>query len=89
MSTSDAAITVDGTIIDAAVNALTIQGVAANIDATTKAFRVADIPLRNKTNDLVVKYFDGDRNVLGKYVYTVYSANPDATAAENTTPNTE
>lgn len=72
MSTSLGNIDIQGTILSEKVEMLTINNKQASIN--NKNFSLADVPLRSGINDVVVKVFSEDKDILEKRVYTIYSS---------------
>jgi len=62
------------TISDSKVWAITIDNKAVTLNIENKSFAIQELPLTAKINDIVVKIYDTDKNILEKKVYTVYTS---------------
>ena len=76
MSTDWQSINVSGTLISDNIWAISIQNTPVELNTSTRSFNLDNIPLPQAMNDLVVKIYDNDRNILQKEVYTVYTSSP-------------
>lgn len=71
-------------------NIISEQVVGISIENTTGdvkddgSFTVNNIPLKKKINDLVVKIYGGEKQILEKKVFTVYTSKPQASEENNT-----
>lgn len=86
MSTDEATITVTWQTLTPNVGAFSIAGKSASIRDDGN-FSVEEISLGNGINDLIVKVYDTDQNILEKKVYTVYSSAKLSTPSTGTTQN--
>ncbi len=56
--------------------AITVNGIQASLDKDLAVFSLKWINLPNSTNDLIVKIFDSNKNIISKSILTLYSKNP-------------
>ncbi len=90
MSVSVSSMNIAWEILDDTVSAVTIQNQPTVIDTTDKTFGINDVSLPSSTNDIVIKIYDGNNNILLKEVYTVYTSTPAETVTSDTsTASTE
>jgi hypothetical protein len=61
-------------ISDDSVWAISINNKTAAINIENKTFALQELPLNAKINDIVVKIYDTEKNILEKNVYTVYTS---------------
>ena len=67
------------------VSNLTLNWLQASLDRENKSFSFKSFSLENKINDLVFKVYDKDKNLIKKYIYTIYYDSwVDNTTASNT-----
>jgi len=93
MSIEGSSISISGTLLNENIWAVSVQNIPAELDTTGRSFSIDTINLPAAMNDLVVKIYDTERNILKKYVYTIYTSNPSWSSAtqnprvqENTAP---
>ncbi|USN58434.1 MAG: hypothetical protein H6767_09395 [Candidatus Peribacteria bacterium] len=81
---SSASIDVKGKYTVETVRAIKINGKNAEMDTGAKTFTVSGVDTSKKENDLVVKVYGADDELIAKYVYTVYydSAASSATSTD-------
>lgn len=83
MNTNKKSLNITGTVTSDIVGSITINNSQASISTATNTFALNGLTLRNGVNDLVIKIYDTNKNVLEKTVYTVYTTG--GTAASNST----
>lgn len=76
MSIESSSITISGTLLSENIWALSVQNIPAEIDMAWRSFSIDTINLPAAMNDLVLKIYDKDRNILRKEVFTIYTSNP-------------
>jgi len=81
---STSPITIDGILNDTSVYRIEINGVAAEINATTMSFTAKGVQIDKKMNDVVYKVFDGSSKLLQKWVMTLYNNQWASTGKEET-----
>jgi len=54
------------------VSIITVNGKTTKINTDTKTFSYKNFNLENNINDIIVKVYDTDRNIIWKKVYTLY-----------------
>lgn len=84
ITVSTSSIDVTGTVISESVWAFTIAGKQAEI-GSDRSFSVSWIPLASTINDLVVKVYDTNKNILEKKVYSVNTNTVSSTSTSSTT----
>lgn len=89
MSIDSSSIDISGTLLSDDIGAISIQNIPADIDVTSRSFALDNIVLTQALNDLVVKIYDTERNILRKEVFTVYTSNPSVSQNSNTVTSTE
>lgn len=62
---------------------ITINGKSVTLDKDLWVFSLKWLALNFSTNDLVVKIFDDNKNVIWKTVFTIYSSNPTSSWTSN------
>jgi len=72
-SVSTSSLDISGTIVSESVGALTIDGKQADI-LSDNSFSIDGIILNSSVNDLIVKVYDTNQNILEKKVYTIYTS---------------
>lgn len=65
-------IDIEWTLLDESIAEITINWISAKINKETNKFSLKKFNLENKTNDLVYKVFNENKDVLWKYVKTIY-----------------
>ena len=86
MSIKTNSLNILGTILSEEVGSITINNRQANISVATKSFSLDTLSLNQTVNDIVVKIYDTNRNVIQKSVYTVYTSSKSwTTQATNNT----
>lgn len=58
--------------VDGRISKITIDWKTAVINVENKSFNVLSVNTSNKSNDIIIKIFDEEENILSKYVYTLY-----------------
>lgn len=90
MTANSASLTVNGTIEWTWISAISIENIQGSI-AWDASFSIANIPLTKKINDLVVKIYDENQNIIEKQVFTVYypeaSSSDSNSSSENSNTN--
>ena len=81
------ALNISWKIVSDKVDTLTINNNQASI-AEDRTFSLENLSLPNSINDVVVKTYDSDKNILEKNVYTVYSSAQWASSSTTTSPTT-
>ena len=84
MSTDSSSINISGTILSDNIWAISVQNIPAKINMSSKSFELNSIPLPQAMNDLVIKIYDTERNILQKEVFTVYTWSPSSASASST-----
>lgn len=75
MNVETSSLDISWTIVSESVGTISIGSLDANI-GDDKSFSINGVTLPNKVNDLVIKIYDINQNILEKKVYTVYSSSP-------------
>ncbi len=93
MSIETATLTINGTITSSEVSSLTLNNRQVSISQAEKTFSLENFPLTSSINDIVLKVYDNNKNILQKKVYTVYTSRTSSPSTVNdgssTTVNTE
>jgi hypothetical protein len=76
MSVDSGSINVSGTLLSDTIGAISIQNTPVDLNVSAKSFNLDSIALPQAMNDIVVKIYDRERNILTKEVYTVYTSSP-------------
>lgn len=76
MSIESSSLTINGSILSDEVDSISIDNKQVNINSSSKTFSLAGVSLPNTLNDLVVKIYDTQKNILEKKVYTIYTSKP-------------
>jgi len=63
---------------------ITINNQSAQINKENKTFSYKNFNLENAVNDIIVKIYDTDRNLLWKQIYTLYSWKAKSKVSNNT-----
>ena len=87
MSVSTSELNISGKILSEDVSSITINNAQANIDSEKK-FTLDKIQLWSSINDIVVKVYDTNKNIIEKKVYSVYSDADWVSTASATTSTT-
>ena len=66
------------------ISVITVDWEITKLDTENNTFSFTNYSLDNSVNDIVVKVFDIDRNLIWKYVYTLYLENWWASTSNNT-----
>lgn len=84
MSTQKNTLTISGDILSLEVGSITINNIQTSISTATKSFTLENLQLPQTVNDLVVKVYNTNKNIVEKRVYTVYSSGTNKAAINNT-----
>jgi len=84
MSVTSSSIDITWKILSSEIGSITINNTQATISQANKTFTLAGLSLRNSVNDIVIKIYNTDKDILQKKVYTVYSSSQNTST--NTTP---
>ncbi|MCH8518720.1 hypothetical protein LAT59_03080 [Candidatus Gracilibacteria bacterium] len=76
MSVESSNINISGTLLSENIGAISIQNTPVDIDIAARSFSLDNIRLPQAMNDLVIKIYDSERNILRKEVITVYTSSP-------------
>ena len=76
MSIDSSSINVSGTLLSDNIGAISIQNIPVEIDVSSRSFALDNVTLPLAMNDLVVKIYDSERDILSKEVFTVYTSSP-------------
>ncbi len=80
--------TINGSFSDDRVRSIFINWLQATINPTTQTFSVPWVDTSKSLNDIVIKVLDGDDNIIGKHLYTIYySAGSKTTSQDSSTPS--
>ena len=74
MSVEGSSLDVSGKILSEEIGSITINNSQVSISEANSSFSLSDISLRNTINDIVVKIYNTNKNILQKKVYTVYTS---------------
>ncbi len=74
MSIKGNSLNISWKILSESVGSITINNRQVNISTTTKSFSLDSLSLSQSVNDIVVKIYDTDKNIIKKSVYTVYTS---------------
>ncbi len=66
-----AATNISGVYTNEAVHSITIQGKAASINRETKTFNVVWVDTSRKSNDIAIKVYNEEWDIMAKYLYTL------------------
>ena len=89
MSVDSGSISVSGTLLSDNIWAISIQNTPVDLSTSTRSFNLDNIALPWTMNDLVVKIYDSERNILAKEVYTVYSSSPSRDQSSTSSSSSE
>ena len=89
MSVESGSINVSGTLLSDNIWAISIQNTPVELSTSARSFNLDNIALPWAMNDLVVKIYDTERNILAKEVYTVYSSSPSRDQSSTTSSSSE
>lgn len=70
---SEKTMTINGTFEDEEISFIKLWNIDATINQTEKTFSFVNFSFTNKTNDLVFKVYNSNEEIIGKYVFTIYS----------------
>ncbi len=85
MSLDTASFNISGTINDENVTAISFDNKSATINTDNKTFNLPEFKFTSNINDIVVKIYDSNKNILEKNVITVYTS---ASIEDNSSPDT-
>jgi hypothetical protein len=74
MSVDSSTISISWNILDSSIEIITFNNKQASLNTSSNTFKIDGITLPNSMNDIVVKIYDTERNILDKEVYTVYTS---------------
>lgn len=74
MSTEAWSINIKGTISSEEISAITINNKQTSLSIAEKTFQLDNLALISGINDIVVKIFNTDKDIIEKKVFTVYSS---------------
>lgn len=80
MSINTQSINIVGTIKNPLITSITIDN--KNTVIQNWKFSLIGVSLPETSNDIVLKYFDTNKNIIGKEVFTIYTSNPGKKAPE-------
>ncbi|MDQ7009169.1 MAG: hypothetical protein Q9M94_02665 [Candidatus Gracilibacteria bacterium] len=63
---------ISGKFADERISKILINGKQTIVNIENKTFNLIGVNTEKKENDIVIKIFDNENNILGKYIYTVY-----------------
>ena len=78
MTVTSSSIDLKGSYSDGDIDRIIIAGSAAELDTEAQTFKFSGLSLPNSENDIVIKLYDSEKNILGKYVYTFYTTTASA-----------
>lgn len=67
-------IDINGAFLSDDVYALTIDDLDATVNRESKTFSFVWVPLKNNINDIVIRIYNKESEIIGKYLYTFYSS---------------
>ena len=88
MSTNEASINIGWKIISDQVSAITINNRQTSIATKNKTFELNNLSLISGINDIVVKIFNTEKDIIEKKVFTVYSSGWQEASITSSTVNT-
>lgn len=93
MSVNTSSINISGVARSEKVSTVSFNNRQASL-SSERNFRIENLSLPSSMNDIVVKVYDSEKNILEKTVFTVYTSKPSGTTPsitpqENSTPKTE
>lgn len=89
MSTGKSSLDLTGNIESDNISSITINNKQVSISSDKKTFSLGGLGLGSGVNDIVVKIYDGNKDIVEKKVYTVYSTgNGTSSQATSSTPTT-
>lgn len=86
MRISESTLNISGNVLDDSIKKVSINNTDVSIDDITKEFTLENLRLPQSVNDIVVKLFDIDGQILEKLVYTVYTS-ASASSSDITIPS--
>ncbi len=86
---SEKAMTVNGTFEDEEINSIKLWSLDAKINQEEKTFSFSNISFDKKINDLVFKVYNSDEEVIGKYIFTIYSTIAQDESTSDSSSNTD
>ncbi len=69
---SESSITIAGNYSDNTIEKITVNGIKALLNKTTKTFSFENVDTNKMVNDLIFKVYDDSEDVIAKILYTVY-----------------
>ena len=74
MSVESNTLSISWNIYNQNIESITVNNRQASINKNTNSFRLDALPLTSTMNDIVIKIYDSEKNILEKMVYTVYTS---------------
>lgn len=65
-------IDISGSFTSEDISSIVVNNKSAIIDKTSKTFKIENVDVSNKENDLVFKVYDDSNDIISRFVYTIY-----------------
>ncbi len=87
MSVNTSSLNISGVASSEKVSLISFNNRQASI-SSDRSFRIENLTLPLSMNDIVVKVYDDEKNILEKTVFTVYTSKPSGSSTTNTAQET-
>jgi len=65
-------INISGSYASEDISSIIVNGKKATINKTSKTFKIDNVDVSNKENDLVFRVYDDSNDIISRFVYTIY-----------------